>query len=190
MKILIDGIEREKVTLASKEIPAYIARLKEELRKEDKAIEKVDYDGTEINASSESLQETDYAAVKELNIITKNIDAVIRDMLKEASEILPHLIKALQSICEGLRKDKVSESLDMYIKVLPSLRLVLLGLLSAQETRKVLADINVQEVNAVVQEVNQALRDKDYTLFCDVVEYRLLTQLQHAYKTLFQKDRV
>jgi|GEM_PF-2832299 len=189
MKVLIDGIEKNGVLLQAADVPAYIARLKEELRKEDKAIERIECDGTIMSAHGDVLHKQDYSSKQSLNVVTKGADLIVQDMLKEVAELLPHLIKALQAICSALHKDKVPESLETYMKILPSLKIVLLGLLSAQQAKKVSADLNSEEINTAIQELNQALNNKDYTVFCDLLEYRLLVQLQQAQAALFQGAR-
>lgn len=184
MNIFIDGDRSTLTAVPSADVQGYIGSLKERLRQGERLVESFVCEGKRYS-NAEFLSDPAYfARMNEVNVITKSFSSVIQDAVKEAYEKLPALIKSLREMCRWVRKDKISEGLKAYMTMSVYLKTMLMGLASVKEASRGRFTFNAQETIDTVQEINDALKDKDYVRFSDSVEYRLIVLLEAMYSQI------
>jgi hypothetical protein len=184
MKILIDGKENNSALKKSTQSSEMLSSLKSDLQKQSLHIATIDCDGEVFDASKIVKDKVDLMKYKTVNITTKSTALVMEDSLKEIVANLPGLFNTLNQVCSLLRDDKTSEATDLFAKTTSFMQLLILGIVSIQQYKKDNLGINVAELSAALKDASQTIYDADYVLFCDIVEYRIITQFQEIQKVI------
>lgn len=183
MKLFIDG--EFIADLEPEQLSQQLNLSQQKLRKENRVIFQLECDGKKIDIHK--LKELDFSLFKEINAITKPLSSVMQDALKEALSVLPDLIQDLRKICSDLRDNKIEEAVDIYSKLSPSFRLFILGLLSIKQNTVEEFNFDFQKLSLTLNEASLALKDANYIVFTDIIEYRIIPDLEYLLDYISQR---
>ncbi|WP_209121464.1 hypothetical protein [Alkalihalobacillus sp. BA299] len=106
-----------------------------------------------------------------------NID--IREIYTEYEMYNLKLIPAIEKIIDDFRKQRENEALKLLIEAIEGINWSIKVLYHTKDILKkydVVFDEN--EINPILNEVTEAIKDEDYVLIADLLEYELLENFQ------------
>lgn len=175
MKIIIDNTEDVRIVERAG-LAGFISALNAEFKAQGKLIEHFECNGKIVSFLSASQNHDLINDGDELKIFTKQSSRVVRDAVEFSKLQLPKLIEALQTISTLARQDKVNDALKSYSSILPFFQMLIMGLISINAWSKQ-TNFDQEVFNGVLGELNDSLTRNDYVSFCDILEYRLIPEL-------------
>jgi hypothetical protein len=175
MKIKIDNTQDVR-TIDKDRVGQFISELNNELRGQGKLIERFESKGKAITFLEVEQNPGLLNDIEELNVFTKETAQVIREALDFSKVNLPKMVESLKTICTMARQDKVRDAINSYSSILPFFQMLVMALIGISDS------INQEKfdyapLNSSISELNDGLAKKDYVLFCDVLEYKLIPEL-------------
>jgi hypothetical protein len=187
VRTFIDGKE---VTLDASRFGStreYFAYCKEGFSSGMNMIFKIEVDGKAV--SIEDFYSCSLGGVQEVRLYSKPREQLMKDALREIFVSLPGLAKDVSEIIHNLRDGKDKEAIEDYVRIMPLINTVLLGIRSVEVGSNDDFKLDYPTLIDCLKKMGQAHESKDYVLLADSLEYFLLPWLKSAADAIVHKAK-
>lgn len=102
-------------------------------------------------------------------------DKIVYESLETLNEYLDKLIPGVEAVVQAFRMQEDSKALSLFTQLLEGLQWTLDVVVLTEPTLwKNGININVEKVQDVLKEINEAFEHQDFVLLPDILEYELL----------------
>lgn len=115
-------------------------------------------------------------ANKEKEHEEQRLGQLIYDALNSCTDYIPKLKNAVVIIAEHIQKENKEGALELLPKATEGISW-LVGAIAALKKHGLLESINIEEINEHLKELESALKNRDFVLTADLLEYEIAPML-------------